>query len=63
MRSEPLPKRELEDRLHRAVGCAEVRKDYCTIWIVDDETLTKHRTDYEIVYRHERAHCNNWRHW
>jgi hypothetical protein len=48
---------------YTAVGCAEVRKDYCTIWIVDDETLTKHRTDYEIVYRHERAHCNNWRHW
>jgi hypothetical protein len=44
------------------LGCARGSRDNCTIYIADDETLKKYNEDYEIVYRHERGHCNGWRH-
>ena len=34
----------------------------CDIWIVDDDELTRWRMPYDIVFRHEQAHCNGWKH-
>jgi hypothetical protein len=46
------------------LGCAvgSRNRDHCTIYIADDEALKKYNQDYEIVYRHERGHCNGWSH-
>ena len=46
------------------LGCAvgSRNRDHCTIYMADDEALKKYNQDYEIVYRHERGHCNGWSH-
>jgi hypothetical protein len=48
-----------------ALGCAMrgvPTKDDCTIYIADDYVLQRWSATYDIVYRHERAHCNNAQH-
>ena len=45
-----------------ALGCTRLIYDTCTIYILNDQGLQATGWDYEIVLRHERAHCNGWRH-
>jgi len=47
-----------------ALGCAlrYLSGAACVIYIVNDSTLQFANWDYEIVLRHERAHCNGWHH-
>jgi hypothetical protein len=48
-----------------ALGCTMQRtpiRDDCTIYIVEDRILQRWSTSYDIVYRHERGHCNNAHH-
>jgi hypothetical protein len=40
----------------RAIG------DNCFMWIVYDDILNYQRMSYDMAFRHERAHCNGWRH-
>jgi hypothetical protein len=49
---------------HYAIGCAEyyAGSDICTVYILDDMALHALGWDYDIVFRHERAHCLGWRH-
>jgi hypothetical protein len=49
---------------HYAIGCAEyyAGSKFCTIYILDDVSLHALGWDLEIVFRHERAHCNGWKH-
>src|SRR6516165_5018626 len=38
--------------------CTKTANDNtCTLWIVYDDILNYQRLSYEMVYRHERAHC------
>jgi hypothetical protein len=49
----------------QAIGCADAKLTEpraCVIWIVNDSVLEKLGWDYDIVFRHERGHCNGWRH-
>ena len=34
----------------------------CFVWIVYDDILNYQQYSYDVVYRHERAHCNGWHH-
>jgi hypothetical protein len=34
----------------------------CLVWIVYDDILNYQRMSYDVVFRHERAHCNGWHH-
>jgi len=43
-------------------GCAWPFGESCTVRIVYDDILNKHRMSYDAVFRHERAHSNGWRH-
>ena len=51
-------------------GCAQKRMECwatkcdqaCLVWIVYDDILNYQRYSYDVVYRHERAHCNGWHH-
>jgi len=43
-------------------GCAFKREESCTVWIVYDDILNYQRMSYDVVFRHERAHCNGWHH-
>jgi hypothetical protein len=36
--------------------------DACFLWIVYDDILNYQRISYDAAFRHERAHCNGWRH-
>jgi hypothetical protein len=48
-----------------ALGCAMrgmPTEHDCTIYVANDYVLQRWRMTYEIVYRHERAHCNNAHH-
>ena len=47
-----------------AIGCAlrSLGGAACVIWIADDNFLQAIAFDVEIVLRHERAHCNGWKH-
>ena len=46
-----------------SVGCAlRVSAETCFVWIADDDVLTRKGYSYAMVYRHEQAHCNNWKH-
>jgi len=45
-----------------AMGCTRHIYDICTIYILNDAGLQAINWDYEIVLRHERAHCNGWKH-
>jgi hypothetical protein len=36
--------------------------DVCSMWIAYDDVLNYQRMSYDVVFRHERAHCNGWRH-
>ena len=48
---------------NNAIGCApRPLGGVCTIYILDDKGLQSIGWDYEIVVRHERAHCNGWNH-
>jgi hypothetical protein len=48
---------------HSPLGCAQrTGPKSCTIWIVTDQELKERGWDYEMVFRHERGHCNSWRH-
>ena len=54
---------------YSAIGCAKRRfdgaffdADACTVYIVNDAALRSLNWDYEVVLRHERAHCNGWHH-
>ena len=44
-------------------GCSyRIGTQICTMYIVNDDVLHSHGYNYNLVYRHERAHCNGWRH-
>ena len=44
-------------------GCAyRISEQTCFVWIVYDDILNYQRYSYDVVYRHERAHCNGWHH-
>jgi len=44
-------------------GCAYfITGETCFVWIVDDYILDYQGYSYDAVFRHERAHCNGWRH-
>jgi hypothetical protein len=47
-----------------AIGCAHVPREGlpCVIYILNDSGLQSVNMDYEVVFRHERAHCLNWKH-
>jgi len=45
-----------------AIGCALRYPASCIIYIVNDSVLQSLNWDYEIVLRHERAHCNGSQH-
>src|SRR5262249_5805108 len=48
---------------NNAIGCAKRIFDVmCTIYILNDAGLQSIGWDIEIVVRHERAHCNGWKH-
>jgi len=36
--------------------------EVCFMWIVYDDILNYQRLSYDVAFRHERAHCNGWRH-
>jgi len=36
--------------------------EVCFMWIVYDDILNIQRMSYDVVFRHERAHCNGWHH-
>jgi hypothetical protein len=45
------------------IACADlIATMTCFVWIANDDILARHRVDYNIVYRHERAHCLGWHH-
>jgi hypothetical protein len=47
-----------------ALGCAirMLNGDTCTVIIANDVILQAHGWTYELALRHERSHCNRWRH-
>src|SRR5262249_28871030 len=45
-----------------AIGCAMRYPTSCVIYILNDSGLQSLNWDFEIVLRHERAHCNGWHH-
>jgi hypothetical protein len=34
----------------------------CIIWMMTETELNKRGYSYDIVFRHERGHCNGWHH-
>jgi hypothetical protein len=44
------------------IACAQVRPNSCTIIITPEEIIKRHGYTLEAVLRHERAHCNGFRH-
>jgi len=45
------------------IACAiRVSAETCFVWITDDDVLERRRLSYDMVLRHERAHCNGWKH-
>ena len=56
---------KLECWTQSLTGCAffvgEQNQD-CLVWIVNDDVLSYQRLSYDVVFRHERAHCNGWHH-
>jgi hypothetical protein len=44
------------------LGCARryEKKNYCIVYIADDDILKKASFPYEAVHRHEVGHCNGW---
>jgi len=44
------------------LGCAMIYSFGCMVFILNDSILQAKGLEYDIVYRHERAHCNGWRH-
>jgi hypothetical protein len=52
---------------YTAMGCTDMPHHYganCTMRILDDSGLKDigWLADYDIIYRHERGHCNGWIH-
>src|SRR5262249_23480455 len=48
---------------NNALGCAkQALPGVCVIYMLNDAGLQALNWDVEIVFRHERAHCNGWRH-
>jgi len=49
---------------NNAIGCAHLPREGfpCVIYILNDIGLQSINMDYEVVVRHERAHCNGWHH-
>jgi len=49
---------------YNAIGCTKLALggQVCTIYILNDQGLQAIGWDFEIVVRHERAHCNGWVH-
>ena len=45
-----------------ALGCAIVRGDTCTIYLADEQTVARTNITLLDIFRHERAHCNDWVH-
>ena len=43
-------------------GCAFLWRQTCYMWIVCDDILNYQRYSYDVVLRHEIAHCNGWHH-
>lgn len=46
------------------LGCAKIYRytDACDVFIAADEVLEAYGLSYDVVFRHERAHCNGFRH-
>jgi hypothetical protein len=45
------------------IGCAlRVSAETCFVFIAYDDVLERQRYSYGMVLRHERAHCNGWKH-
>jgi hypothetical protein len=46
------------------LGCAFLQQhlNICTVYILDDDGLQTKKEEYDSIYRHERAHCNGWKH-
>jgi len=46
------------------LGCAfrSVNGERCNVWIVNDKVLEQFKMSYDVVYLHERGHCNGWKH-
>jgi hypothetical protein len=42
------------------IGCAHIAKGECEVIIADNTTLEFLGFNYDIVLRHELAHCNGW---
>jgi hypothetical protein len=52
---------------HSALGCAmpprtDGRGGDCIIYITEDRWLVLYQRTYDMIFRHERAHCNGWHH-
>jgi hypothetical protein len=47
---------------HGLLGCALIKRDSCDVYIAYDDLLFAYRTSYDVMWRHERGHCNGWRH-
>jgi len=44
------------------LGCVRIKRDSCDVYIAHDDLLFAFRTSYDVIWRHERGHCNGWRH-
>jgi hypothetical protein len=49
---------------NHAIGCMQLHLQGmpCIIYILNDIGLQAIGWDYDIVLRHERGHCNGWKH-
>ena len=34
----------------------------CDVYIINDDLLRAYGSTFDITFRHERGHCNGWRH-
>jgi hypothetical protein len=44
------------------LGCSRITPTRCEVYIAHDDLLQAYRTTYDVTWRHERGHCNGWRH-
>ena len=49
---------------NHAIGCMKMHLEGmpCVVYILNDAGLQMIGWDYDIVFRHERAHCAGWHH-
>jgi hypothetical protein len=47
------------------VGCSKINvaEKRCSVYILNDALLERYRLSYDDIWRHERGHCNGWRHY